>query len=403
MKKRFFYINDPIYGFIDIKEPIFRAVINHNYFQRLRRIHQTGLSYLVYPSANHTRFSHSLGVYFLMEMTIEELRKKKADISYKDEINLRLAGLLHDIGHSPFSHVLERFILPYPHEVITKHVITLISRDLGEDFSDVIKILSGEHKLSFINSLISSQIDLDRIDYLNRDSFFTGVAEGTIGYNRLIKTFVVVDGALVSEEKALLSIENFLHARSLMYKQVYLHKTVLSAENVLISIINRAKFLYQHGENISLPLALKSILNGRKELTEDVICSFLELDDYDIMFYIKEWTKSKDRVLSLLSNALLRRRLFKAITQKDPVSREFIHEVKNKLKKKNLNEDEINYLIIEKTESFSFYKRTQPIIIVCKNGEVVPMENLSSLINAHPDEEKIFCFCYPKESFFERG
>ncbi len=397
MKKRFFYIVDPLYGFIDVRDEVCRNIIKHRYFQRLRRITQTGLAFYVYPSATHNRFAHSLGVYHLMGIAINELKKKRCFISQEEENLLIYCSLLHDIGHGPFSHVLENVLIPLDHEKLSLKVIDLLAREIEEDFSGVIKMLTVKEDDSFMRALIASQMDMDRLDYLGRDSFFTGVAEGTIGQHRILKTLSVLNGKLAIEEKALLSIENFLHARMVMYKQVYLHKTVLSAEVLLIKIIERARELINSGVTLPVTSCLLHVLRQKTEITDDTILSFLEIDEAEIWSAIKQWRTATDRVLSCLCESLLLRRLYKAEISINGDMPGSIDTAIKKLKKRGFTEKEIDYFIVRKKEKFTFYDRKNPILVLRKDGSITEIHEISPLIATYPESQSFVFYFYPQE------
>ncbi|MBT4738355.1 MAG: HD domain-containing protein, partial [Flavobacteriales bacterium] len=304
-------INDPIYGFITLERGIVFDLIEHPFFQRLRRITQLGLSYLVYPGAYHTRFHHALGCMFLMEKAILQIRNKEHEISSEEEEALKIAILLHDIGHGPFSHALENSIANnISHEDLSKLFMAKLNKEFDGKLSLAIQIFNNKHSKKFLHQLVSSQLDMDRLDYLKRDSFFTGVTEGNIGTERIINMLNVVNDQLVIEEKGIYSIEKFLIARRLMYWQVYLHKTVVSAENTLIKILKRAKQLIQNGTDIFSSSALKMFLKNNYTAdnfikNDDILEIFSKLDDHDIYSCLKEWANHDDFILSSLSIRIL--------------------------------------------------------------------------------------------------
>ncbi|MCX6315672.1 MAG: HD domain-containing protein [Bacteroidetes bacterium] len=321
-------INDPVYGFITIDHPLILQLISHPWYQRLRNIHQMAFAHLVYPGAVHSRLHHSLGAYHLMCTALAELKSKDIAITPEEELGAKVAILLHDIGHGPYSHTLENELIPDAHH---EDISLLIMHKLNEQYNGqlqtAIDIFTGVHPKKFLSQLVSGQLDVDRMDYLNRDSFFTGVAEGVIGYDRILKMLAVKNGELLVEEKAIYSIEKFLVSRRLMYWQVYLHKTVLAAEMMLVKIIRRAKQLISQGEDV--PAATPALAyflttdyhpsgeNG-SGFTEDQLPIFCQLDDYDVMTTIKNWCSHSDKILSLLCRSLVERRLFKVKLQAEP-------------------------------------------------------------------------------------
>src|ERR1700733_1174935 len=294
-------INDPVYGFITVDHPLLLKIIAHPYYQRLRRIHQMAFAHLVYPGAVHTRLHHSLGAYHLMGNAVVELRRKGVEISEEEELGVKTAILLHDIGHGPFSHALENVLIRGVHH---ERLSLLIMRRLNDEFGGLletgIRIFTNDHPKRFLHQLVSGQLDMDRMDYLTRDSFFTGVSEGVIGYDRILKMLVVHEGELMVEEKAIYSIEKFLVSRRLMYWQVYLHKTVLSAEKMLVKIVEPAKELIASGEKLhcSSPVLEFFLQNTSFHSSSVPLHSFCLLDDFDVMGTIKNWMVHKDIVLS---------------------------------------------------------------------------------------------------------
>lgn len=312
-------INDPVYGFITIDHPLILQIISHPYYQRLRNIHQMAFAHLVYPGAVHSRLHHSLGAYHLMCMALSELKGKGIEITGEEELGAKVAILLHDIGHGPFSHALEHELIKDVHH---EEISILLMRKLNDEFkgqlNTAINIFTDKYPKKFLHQLVSGQLDVDRMDYLNRDSFFTGVSEGVIGYDRIIKMLTVKDGELMVEEKAIYSIEKFLVSRRLMYWQVYLHKTVLAAEMMLVKIIHRAKELLADEKRVDaasaeLDFFLKNFNNqGPIEQHLDTFC---RLDDHDVMATIKNWCHHPDKILSTLCRSLVERKLLKVKLQ----------------------------------------------------------------------------------------
>lgn len=315
-------INDPVYGFITVDDPLIFEIISHPYYQRLRRIHQMAFASLVYPGAVHTRLHHSLGAYHLMGLALSELRNKGVAITKEEEQGAKIAILLHDIGHGPFSHALERKLIKgVHHEDISVLILQLLNEQLNGRLQTAIDIFSGTYPKQYLHQLVSGQLDVDRMDYLTRDSFFTGVSEGVIGYDRILKMLVVHEGELMIEEKAIYSVEKFLVARRLMYWQVYLHKTVVAAEKMLVRIIERANELIAAG--IELETASKNLdFFLKQHQPEDNFIKHLEkftqLDDTDVMCTIKNWCGHVDKVLSRLCKGLVERKLLKVRFQQEP-------------------------------------------------------------------------------------
>ncbi|HPQ09610.1 MAG TPA: HD domain-containing protein [Bacteroidia bacterium] len=348
-------INDPVYGFVSINYPILLEIINHPYFQRLRRIKQLGLTNLVYPGALHTRFHHAIGAMHLMQQAIQTLKSKGVKISEEEEIASMIAILLHDIGHGPFSHALENTIVSnVSHEDISLILMHDLNKQFNHQLDLAIKIFEDKYQRKFFHQLVSSQLDTDRLDYLLRDSFFTGVSEGVIGTDRIIKMLTVVDDKLVVEQKGIYSIEKFLIARRLMYWQVYLHKTVLSAENMLVKILQRSKKLTRqyHYELFATP-ALQFFLKNnitKKDFAnnKNVIQNFVQLDDNDIMASIKVWANSNDFILSTLCQKFIQRNLFRTILQNEEFSKSTIKNIQSRMKKiyPQLSKDEFEYFVI---------------------------------------------------------
>jgi uncharacterized protein len=315
-------INDPVYGFITLDDPLIYKIISHPWYQRLRRIKQMALSYLVYPGAVHSRLHHSLGAYHLMGLALSELESKGVPISAEEEQAAKIAILLHDVGHGPFSHALEKVVVEgMDHETLSLMIMEKLNGECGGQLSLAIQIFRNQYTKKFLYQLISGQLDVDRMDYLSRDSFFTGVSEGTIGYDRILKMLTVHKGELMVEEKAIYSIEEFLVSRRLMYWQVYLHKTVLSSEMMLVKIFERAKLLAAAGKpevvlDDTLSLFLFNRLPGSMKDHLDLFCT---LDDSDVIAAIKKWSRHPDRILSYLCRSVLDRSLFKLRLQSTPI------------------------------------------------------------------------------------
>ena len=332
-------LNDPIYGFITIPNPLLYDLIQHPYFQRLRRISQMGLSYLVYPGAHHTRFHHALGCMHMMQKAIEVLKFKEVQISKEEENALLIAILLHDIGHGPFSHAMEHSIVEdVNHEAISLLFMNKLNAEFNGQLSLAIQVFKGEYHRKFMLQLISSQLDMDRMDYLKRDSFYTGVAEGNINSDRLIQMLNVVDDVLVMEEKAIYSIEKFLMARRLMYWQAYLHKTSLVAELILTKALKRAKELTIKGVSLPSSQALLFFMNNKIELngfSDSVLDKFSQLDDFDIISALKEWQNHDDFILSSLSKMIINRDLLKIKLSSEKFPTEEMHQLLERFSKQN--------------------------------------------------------------------
>jgi HD superfamily phosphohydrolase len=370
--------NDPVYGFITVPYPIVFDIIEHPFFQRLRRIKQLGLTHLVYPGALHTRFHHTLGAMHLMQLAIEELRAKGYDITESEAEGVTLAILMHDIGHGPFSHALEHSIVSgVTHEDISALFMERLNSEFNGKLDTAISIFNDNYAKRFLHQLVSSQLDMDRLDYLKRDSFFTGVSEGIVGSDRIIKMLHVIDDELAVESKGIYSIEKFIVARRIMYWQVYLHKTVLSAENLLIRILKRAKELAESGEELFATPAFNVFLKGKITRTSfeqkpEILEQFAELDDFDVLTSIKVWKHHSDFVLSKLSSFLVDRKLLKVKIFDEAVSKQYLVDLRTKLAADwNISIEEAAYFIFTDTIANSAYSLKQDRInILFKNGEV---------------------------------
>jgi HD superfamily phosphohydrolase len=321
-------INDPVYGFITIDHPLVMQVVAHPYYQRLRRIHQMALAHLVYPGAVHTRLHHSLGAYHLMRQALDELRRKGFSITDEEAVAAQLAILLHDIGHGPFSHALEGVLVQQVHhETMGLAIMHRLNIELNGALDMAIAIFTNQYPKRFLHQLISGQLDVDRMDYLTRDSFFTGVSEGVIGYDRIIKMLTVHQGDLMVEEKAIYSIEKFLVARRLMYWQVYLHKTVLGAEMMLVKMVERARLLHASQPGTVPATSIDFLLHNEGLSDENTLLErFIQLDDADVVAATKAWRQSPDKVLSTLAANLLDRRLFKVVMKAEPFDEALVRE-----------------------------------------------------------------------------
>lgn len=381
-------INDPVYGFITIPSELIFAIIDHPYFQRLRRIRQLGLTDFVYPGALHTRFHHALGAMHLMSITLDNLRIKGTDISDAEYEAALIAILLHDIGHGPFSHALEYSLLRgIPHEELSLLTIELLNEEFGGQLTLALQIFKNQYPKKFFHQLVSSQLDIDRLDYLQRDCFFTGVSEGTIGADRIIKMMAVKDDQLVIEEKGIYSIENFLSARRLMYWQVYLHKTTVSAEKMLINLIQRAKKLAQDGRTFFVTEEMAYFMSQEVSLTDfkadsSLLKKFLQLDDFDIWGAIKLWKNDPDYVLQNISQMFLTRKLFKINLVNEPFSSQEIEHLRTKAQKKlQVPDEDLAYFFSTGTISNYGYLEKDRISILTKKGEVVDVASAADLPN----------------------
>lgn len=401
-------VNDPVYGFINIPYAILYDLMEHVYFQRLRHIKQLGLTNLVYPGASHTRFQHALGAMHLMEEAIATLRAKDLDITDSEAEAALIAILLHDIGHGPYSHALERVIAEnISHETLSLLFMQELNRTFGGKLALAIDIFQKKHPKKFLCQLVSSQLDMDRLDYLRRDSFFTGVTEGVIGSDRIIKMLHVYHDELVIEAKGIYSIEKFLLARRLMYWQVYLHKTVIAADQMLLNIIKRAKYLVRSGEELFATPGLLYFLRApspdmRQNPTAGILPHYASLDDDDISVAIKIWAGHNDPVLSLLSANLISRRLFRIEIQNEPFACERINSIRQQVAVQyRIGEDEAGYFVCSGTLSNHAYNssNTGESILVMQKGapiDITEASDLDNLFGMSKVVEKYF-LCYPKE------
>ena len=400
-------INDPVYGFISIPSALIYDLISHPYFQRLRYIKQLGMTHLVYPGALHTRFHHAIGAMHLMSLALEVLRSKGHQISAQEEEAATIAILLHDIGHGPFSHALEHTLVNgIMHEDISMLMMDKLNEEFEGRLAPAIAIFKGQYHRSFFCQLISSQLDLDRMDYLNRDSFFTGVSEGVISFDRIIKMFNVVDDQLVIEEKGIYSIEKFLIARRLMYWQVYLHKTVIAAEQLLVKILERAKELASSGEVLFATPALQHFLQN--DITErnffddeNNLLQFSKLDDQDIYASVKVWENHDDFILSRLCKMLNARKLYKVEISNTEPSLERIERLANQTALAlNIDEDDVSYFVFTDTIRNRAYKTgSGNINILMKNNELVDIAKASDLSNIESLDKTVkkHILCYTRD------
>lgn len=382
-------INDPLYGFITLSDKLVFDLVEHPYFQRLRRISQLGMASMVYPGALHTRFHHAMGAMHLMGQAIETLRSKGFEISDTEALGATVAILLHDTGHGPFSHALEHHIVDgISHEEITLLFMKQLNVEYGNSLETAISIFENKYPRKFLHQLVSGQLDVDRLDYLMRDSFYTGVSEGVISTDRILKMLTVDDDELAVELKGIYSIEKFIVARRLMYWQVYYHKTVLAVEYMMISIIKRARWLYQHGEKPGASAALTFFLQrqiGRAEFLSDplVLETFALLDDYDLYSAIKQWALHSDKILSMLCHSLLNRELFRVVISTTPFTVEKLDGIRKKVgARMQLTGPECDYFTGQGEISNSAYDPDKDrITIVDKGGERWDISGLSEQLN----------------------
>jgi HD superfamily phosphohydrolase len=397
-------INDPVYGFISLPNDIIFDLIEHPYYQRLRRIKQLGMSHLVYPGALHTRFHHALGATHLMTKAIQCLRRKGHEITDSEETAVLIAILLHDIGHGPFSHTLEHDIVKnINHEELSLLFMTRLSEEFNGKLDLAITIFKDKYHKYFLHQLVSSQLDMDRMDYLNRDSFYTGVSEGVIGSDRIIEMLDIKDNQLVVEEKGVYSIEKFLVARRLMYWQVYMHKTVVASEVMLSFILRRAKEVIKNGVDLFASPTFKIFLKNDYQIEDflndkNLLDAFSQLDDTDILGAIKVWQDCDDKVLSLLSKQLINRKLFKIEIGKEQFSEDRIAFEKQTLKEHfDLEEDEIKYFVHTDILTNNAYNENRETInLLMKDGSVKDVSKAADNLNIHalsgPVEKYYLCY-----------
>jgi HD superfamily phosphohydrolase len=398
-------LNDPIYGFITIPNPFIYDLVQHPYFQRLRRISQMGLSYLVYPGAHHTRFHHALGCMHIMQKAIEVLRFKGILISDEEENALLIAILLHDIGHGPFSHAMEHSIVEdVNHEAISLLFMNKLNEEFDGKLSLAIQIFKGEYHRKFMLQLISSQLDMDRMDYLKRDSFYSGVAEGNISSDRLIQMMTVVDDRLVIEEKGIYSVEKFLMARRLMYWQVYFHKTSLVAELILTKVLKRAKELTQKGIVLPCSEPLLFFMKNKVELStfdNDTLDKFAQLDDFDIISALKSWLNNDDFILSSLSKMIINRDLLKIKLNNEKFSKEVLEvSIAAFSKENNISIQDANYFVFKgKIKNQAYSIEAEPIRILKKDMTVEDVVEVSDQLNLKSLSKQVtkYYICFPKQ------
>ena len=395
-------INDPVYGFITIDHPLLLSIIAHPYYQRLRRIHQMAFAHLVYPGAVHSRLLHSLGAYHLMSCALNELKNKGTIITPEEELGAKIAILLHDVGHGPYSHALENeLIRGIHHEEISLMIMQTLNEEYAQQLQTAIDIFTDKYPKHFLHQLVSGQLDVDRMDYLSRDSFFTGVSEGVISYDRILKMLVVENDELMIEEKGIYSIEKFLVARRLMYWQVYLHKAVMSAEMLLVKIIRRAKELIEKNiEAVAATDALNFFLHNSRDpqFIKQHLDNFCNLDDYDVMCTIKNWSNHPDKILSVLCRSLVDRRLLKIKLQTEPFNEKAIHEKKCEVAKcLQINEQEAGYFVFTGEAINTTYDASdERINILFKNGDVKDISQIDNALIHHQlsGPVKKYYICY---------
>jgi HD superfamily phosphohydrolase len=405
IKRKIF--NDPVYGFISINNELLFNIVEHPFYQRLRRIKQLGLTHMVYPGALHTRFNHSLGAMYLMDKAINELKAKGHEISEDEALAAMAAILLHDIGHGPYSHTLEKSIVNnVSHEFISQMFMQRMNEDWSGKLEKTIQVFRGNYSKGFLHKLVSSQLDMDRLDYLRRDSFFTGVSEGTINYERLLYMMEVVDDELAIEAKGIYSVEKFIAARRLMYWQVYLHKTVLVSEYMLVRVLRRAKFLVKNGLYVFASPALLFFLKNEISTddflkNEEALNKFALLDDFDVLGAIKVWASHPDKILAYISSSIINRRLYKIDIRNEAFEEEEILKVQEKVKKKyGLKDDEIDYLAFyDQTSNNAYTQGPDQINILFKDGTVKDIADAADNLNISMLSEPVtkYFLCYPKD------
>lgn len=398
--------NDPVYGFITIPNELIFDIIEHPYFQRLRRIRQLGLSHLVYPGALHTRFHHSLGAMYLMRQAIATLKDKGNQITDDESCGAAIAILLHDIGHGPYSHTLEHSIVNgITHENLSALYMDRLNEVFKGQLKTGIEIFRDQYPQKFLHKLVSSQLDMDRLDYLKRDSFFTGVSEGIINADRIIKMLQIVNDELAVEAKGIYSIEKFLIARRLMYWQVYLHKTVLAAEYMLMKVLKRAKLLASQGVELFATSALSTFLYNDYNKTDfqhkpELLDIFSQLDDFDILTSLKEWINHPDKILAYLSHCIVNRRLFRVEIQAEEFDSEKIEKLKQQAQKEfGVSDEESNYFVFtDSSSNYAYNPLDSNINILYKDGSIKDIGEASDQLNISVLSKPVkkFFLCYPK-------
>ena len=400
-------INDPVYGFITIPDELIYHITEHPYFQRLRRIRQLGLTNYVYPAAVHSRFQHALGALYLMNSALEVIQRKGCELSRENRLGALLAILLHDIGHGPFSHTLERvFVNEMSHENLSNLFMEELNHQFDGALDSAITIFNGKHPRKFLHQLVSSQLDMDRLDYLRRDSYFTGVTEGAVGSERIIKMLRVIDDQLVVDRKGIYSIEKFLISRRLMYWQVYLHKTVIVAEQMLVKTLKRARELAEAGEKVTASPALAIFLfSGASKFvlsdTKSFLDAFAQLDDTDVFSSLKAWTNCNDPVLSFLSAGILNRKLLAIRVQDTPFLPEQVEGLKKLvMRKENLARSLIDYMVFSDNISNSAYnEESDQVMLYDNSGKLIELSEASDIISPKflSKADNKFFLCFPKK------
>ena len=399
-------INDPVFGFIKIPKGLLYNIVEHPLFQRLNRINQLGLASVVYPGARHTRFQHSLGAFHLMSEAILNLQQKGIFIFESEAEAVEAAILMHDIGHGPFSHVLENTLINgISHEDISLLMMEEINRSLNGQLNLSISIFKGEYPKNFLHQLISSQLDMDRLDYLRRDSFYTGVTEGNIGSARIIKMLNVIDDSLVVEQKGIYSLENYLTTRRLMYWQVYLHRTCVAYEKVLVNMLNRAKYLVRQGHDVFATPALHYFLENDVDAEwfnthPEALKNYENLDDSDIWSAMKTWKYDSDKILSTLATDMLDRKIFKVEVHEEPIPQERLDELQQMIAEKMaIPLEDAHYMMSLNTIQKDMYNvDDDSIAILYKNGEIRDISEASELLNVQLLSKKIrkYYLCYQR-------
>lgn len=399
-------INDPVLGFVSIPYDFLYDIIQHPYFQRLNRIRQLGMSFMVYPGAQHSRFLHSLGAMHLMQEAIMQLKSKGNDITDEEAQGVLAAILLHDVGHAPFSHVLEHlFTKGTTHEEISLEIMRQLNKEFNGKLNLCIEIFQDKYPKKFLHQLVSSQLDVDRLDYLIRDSFFTGVVEGAVGTERIIKMLNVWNDNLCVEAKGIYSIEKFLIARRIMYWQVYYHKTSVAAERVLINLIKRAKDITAGGSRLEAPYWFQYFLERTATPTDfregEALAHYTKFDDADIISVVKNWVNNSDKILSILSSCISNRHLFKVLIQEKPMDKEQIKRLETAyVEKLGISYEETKYLYSEvtvSTNTYSHKNNNSPIFILYPNGVVKDIANVTEILDISmlsKEIEQKFYFCY---------
>ena len=396
--KKLKIINDPVYGFIKIPYDTVFDLIEHPLFQRLRRIRQLGLTHFVYPGANHTRFQHAVGAMHLMGLAIEVIRSKGHEITEEEARGVTIAILLHDIGHGPFSHSLEHSLIRNTtHEEISLKLMERLNEEFHGELDMAIEIFKNQYPKKFLHQLVSSQLDMDRLDYLKRDSFFTGVTEGVIGSDRIIKMLNVLNDQLVVEEKGIYSIEKFLIARRLMYWQVYLHRTVVASEQILVQMLKRAQTLTSEGVELFATPALAYFLHEHNQYSPS---QFALLDDDDILASAKVWCNNSDKILSMLANGLISRKLFSVELNNEPFPDDRVTEIRRQVAEDlGITPREAGYLVVsDSVSNYAYSDMDDRITIMDKSGNTRDIAEASDILNISVLSKNVrkYFLCYPR-------